>query len=260
MSVASFATEAELCAVFIEAATKDGTWKAYPETAGFDILLVRNDSVQIGIEAKLTLNAKVLAQILPDHISYSYAATGPDYRAVLVPDGKDGALRSVCAALGITVITCRHGTLEHWWSRFQPYLPHGRYETSDWHEWAPMSRCELPDYVPDVSAGVAAPVALSLWKVRAIKLAIILEERPVTRADFKALGLSPSRWTDPWTGWLRKTDQGYVAGPHMPDFRAQHPRNYEEIKADKDQWMPKAVPLPVQLPLQPASLPLGQGE
>ncbi|PVE25408.1 hypothetical protein DC522_05800 [Microvirga sp. KLBC 81] len=242
---AQFEKEADLCSAFIEAATKGGTWKAYPETAGFDILLVRNDGVQIGVEAKLALNAKVLAQILPGHINYSYASTGPDYRAVLVPAGKDGALRSVCAALGITVITCRHEQPgDRWYRIYGPELPNTRYvDSSDWHEWAPMKRCDVPDYVPDVSAGVASPVSLSAWKVKAIKLAIILEERPVTRADFKALQLSPTRWTDPYTGWLRKTDEGYVPGPHMPDFKAQHPRNYEEIKADRDRWMPGAIPM-----------------
>ncbi|WP_201829606.1 hypothetical protein [Microvirga zambiensis] len=246
MSKPQFEKEADLCAAFIEAATKDGTWKAYPETAGFDILLVRDDGVQIGIEAKLALNAKVLSQILPGHVSYSYAATGPDYRAVLVPAGKDGALSSVCAALGITVITCRGDDPgNRWYRNYGPELPSTRdVDARDWHEWAPMKRCEVPAYVPDVAAGVASPVSLSVWKVKAIKLAIILEERPVTRADFKALQISPTRWTDPYTGWLKKTDHGYVAGAYLPDFMAQHPRNYEEIKADRDRWMPPAAPMP----------------
>ena len=107
----------------------------------------------------------------------------------------------------------------------------------------PQTRCVLPDYVPDVVAGASAPVALTAWKVNAIKLAILLETRPVTRSDFQALGLSPSRWTDPWTGWLQKTPRGYVRGERMPDFQKQHPRNWEEIKADGAKWMPKHHPL-----------------
>jgi hypothetical protein len=30
----------------------------------------------------------------------------------------------------------------------------------------------------------------------------------------------------------------YVAGPRLPDFKAQHPRVYAEIEADAAKWMP----------------------
>src|SRR3990172_5352454 len=77
-------TEADLCAAFIASATKGKVWTAYPETAGFDILLSRvADNTQIGIQAKLRLNAKGLCQILPH--DYTFGISGPDYRAVLVP-------------------------------------------------------------------------------------------------------------------------------------------------------------------------------
>lgn len=36
-----FASEADLCAAFIDAATKGGKWRAYQETRGFDIVLAR---------------------------------------------------------------------------------------------------------------------------------------------------------------------------------------------------------------------------
>ncbi len=80
---------------------------------------------------------------------------------------------------------------------------------------------------------------------------IVLEERPVTRADFKHLGLSPSRWTDPFTGWLKPTDAGYVRGPGIPDFAAHHPLNYAQIKADRAKWMP-----PVPAKQRQGTLPL----
>lgn len=244
-----FRTEADLCAAFIAAATKDGKWRAYAETAGFDILLVRvSDGAQIGIEAKLALNVKVLSQALPRHLEWDAGMTGPDFRAVLVPDG--GAqigLRKICGALGIVVIEIKPLAKEPGRSvacpAFGPVLPVAPGHVWDrelWHDWVPVHRCDVPRYVPDVTAGVPSPVALTQWKVRAIKLAILLEDRPVTRADFKALGLSPSRWTDPYSGWLRKADGGYVPGKNMPDLRAQHPRNYEEIKADRAKWAPPA--------------------
>jgi hypothetical protein len=236
---AVFATEAELCAAFIEAVEKERGWIAYPETAGFDILLSRvSDGVQVGIEAKLALNVKVLSQALPDGLTWNYGETGPDFRAVLVPAGGTAGLTRICGALGITVIAFRRH--KHWQSLS---LPSDRYSDEYWHQWSPTKRCPLPGYIPDVMAGASAPLALTDWKIRAIKLAILLELRPVTRADFKALALSPSRWTDPYTGWLLATPQGYVRGSQMPDFKAQHPRNYGEIEADFDKWAPKHSPV-----------------
>ncbi|KAG0748260.1 hypothetical protein G6F24_015420 [Rhizopus arrhizus] len=65
--------------------TASGGWEVYPETAGFDILAVwKATGHQLGVEAKLQLNAKVADQILPAHWS-SGSGEGPDFRAVLVP-------------------------------------------------------------------------------------------------------------------------------------------------------------------------------
>lgn len=241
-----YAREADLCADFISAVEKKGDWICYPETAGFDILLRRKiDDAQIGIEAKLKLNAKVIAQALPQYLAWSCAITGPDYRAVLVPSYAVSDLGPVCKALGITVLRVRREFLaDRWNSPIWPPLPVpgeiGYSPSLDWHEWCPLERCKLPDYIPDVRAGESAPLQLSAWKIQAIKLAVLLDERPVTRADFKALRLSPARWTDPYTGWLIKGDGGYVRGRGMPDFRTQHPRNYAEIEADKPNWAPPA--------------------
>lgn len=249
-SKASFGSEAELCAAFIGEATQKGAWHAYAETAGFDILMVRvRDGIQIGIEAKLTLNAKVILQGLPKEDGYfNFGEVGPHYRAILVPVESGGIADQVCERLGLTVIR-QHPLDVRFWPKFRPQLPDpaSEYHNIHWQEWLPQKPCEVPDYLPDVSAGASAPVALTLWKIAAIKLAVLLEERPVTRADFKALKLSPTRWTDRYTGWLNATSEGYVKGSRMPDFKAQHPRNYEEIRADRAKGAPKAVP--IQLPL-----------
>lgn len=242
-----FKSEASLCAAFIEAACKDGKWVAYPETQGWDILLVRKaDGVQIGIQAKMALNSKVVAQALP--VWMREGSTGPDYRAVLVPAGANTELALACDLVGLTVIIQRKPDTK-FSSPFHPALPtpgdDGYWYTRHWHPWAPNKRLKLPEYVPDVAAGVAAPQTLSPWKISAIKLQIILEERPVTRADFKALSMSPTRWLDRHYGWLDQTPQGWVRGERMPDFSAQHPRNYVEIKADREKWMPAPKPLAV---------------
>ncbi|MBI1213834.1 MAG: hypothetical protein GC190_20425 [Alphaproteobacteria bacterium] len=81
---------------------------------------------------------------------------------------------------------------------------------------------------------------LTFWKINAIKIAIVLERRGfVTRADFKHIGIDPRRWI---TDWLKVSpnNTGFVANEHMPNFKAQHPRNYDQIAADWDKWKPAA--------------------
>ena len=43
---------------------REAKWTSYPETEGWDLLLVREDGLQLGIEAKLALNLEVLVQAL----------------------------------------------------------------------------------------------------------------------------------------------------------------------------------------------------
>lgn len=231
---AKFALESDLCAAFIaDLARQEPRWVAYAETAGWDILLAHQDGTQIGIEAKLKLNAKVVSQALK---RWAYWDTGPDFRAVLVPAGDAGDMGTICDHVGIHVI--HQAPLEGRWGTRYLSLPSGSYWGHSWHPWHPMKRHALPDYVPDVTAGSAAPQTLSHWKIAAIKVQIILETRKVQRADIKALALSPSRWFDKFSGFLTPADGGYVASSYMPDFAKAHPTNYAQIKADAPKWMP----------------------
>jgi len=178
-----FTSEADLVAAFCDsidpskwARNQDAApkWTAYHETAGWDLLLVHNETgEQIGIEAKLTLNAKVLEQALPSR----WDVEGPDHRAVLVPsDGLQHHLTRIAHHLGIVVLVChsyRPGSRSGptWAHSFRPYLPQDGW-SEDWPNWCPPQRCKLPDYVPDVTGGHAAPIKLSEWKIKAIKLLI----------------------------------------------------------------------------------------
>lgn len=243
-----FEREHHLCAAFIEALPE--AWTAYPETAGFDILLVHRDGYQVGVEAKLRLNAKVVEQSLPSwHADYGYREeSGPDFRAVLVPKGCVGGLSAVCSALGITVISCSHPSERSGYGirdEFRPRLPEQNpkwnWDDKHWHDWCPLKRCRVPEYVPDVVAGASAPATLSVWKVGAIKLTVLLERRGyLTREDFKRFDVSMSRWTAPWSGWLSKGGARgrWIKGPALPDFRTQHPVNFAEIEADFPKWNP----------------------
>lgn len=235
MSKTIFEKEADLCAEFISGLPNE--WIAYPETGGFDILLVRKeDGFQIGVEAKLRLNAKVITQVAESVSSYSTTSSGTDCRAVLIPYGVSIDLARICRLLNITIITVRK---QEWNGQFVSYpnLPRLDNEWShrDWIELAPYSRIELPEWVPDVIAGDKAPVTLTPWKIAAIKIAITLRNRGfVTRKDFKHFDISMSRWTQ--TGWITSGNKGEWIAGNMPDFRTQHPVNYPQIEADYEKW------------------------
>lgn len=242
---AVYAKESDLCADFVKHLPEG--WTAYPETAGFDLLLVRaEDGAQIGVEAKLTLNAKVIDQIME---SYEPCRAGPDFRAVLVPYGVGGSLIAVCEYVGITVIAMKDDALSntYWgrYERFSPRLPEindgYNYWYDKWFERAPDKRCTLPEYVPDVAAGASAPSTLSEWKIRAIKIAILVERRGyVCRSDFKHISIDHRIWVQPGARWLNPgpVRGAWVRGDFFPNFRAQHPINYEQIAADYEKWKP----------------------
>jgi hypothetical protein len=78
-----YATEAAMIACWLQQlkASSDGKrWTVYPETAGWDVLLVHDKGYQLGIEAKLALNPHVVAQSLEDTSNW-YRVNGPERRA-----------------------------------------------------------------------------------------------------------------------------------------------------------------------------------
>lgn len=254
-----FASEAELVEAFcteiarlndLPPARRNGpAWVVYHETAGWDLLLVDPDTgVQVGLEAKLTVNAKVIAQALPD--AEIFDSTGPDYRGILVPSsGLQLDMRKIAGHLGLTIVSvCRHSYSP---GRFELRLNPGHlpdescrsvygWGLRDWFSWLPSERCGLPDYLPDVRGGKAAPVMLTEWKIKAIKLLIILERRGfVTRTDMRHLSISPTRWTAAFHGFLEPGEGGYVRGKRTPDLKRQHPDNWVQIEADFEKWVPK---------------------
>lgn len=244
---AEFASEADLCATFIKQLPTG--WTAYAETAGFDILLVRAiDGAQIGIEAKLTLNPKVVLQAAESRSAGYCRQQGPDFRAVLVPWGKAASeLSAICRMLGVTIIQMktkevyqaeRYGLKR----KFSPDLPkiNDSYWLEDWFDCAPWSRCTLPEYVPDVAAGKPSPTQLSEWKIRAIKIGILLERTGfVTKADFAQISINYRRFLD--MGWIAPSGERgkYIAGKYSLRLREQHPTVVPLIEADFDKWCPK---------------------
>lgn len=247
----TFDTEADLCAAFIEwvkspidhrryRREEPLHWTVYPETAGWDILLVGADGTQIGIEAKLRFNMKVLQQCLPDTWG-DWHDCGPDYRAVLVPQW-DSDVARVCNALGLALL----GHTGAGWGRndFRPGLLENECG-GGWHYWSPREREKLPDYVPDVPAGAPAPLRLTEWKVAALRITATLELRGfVTREDFRQYGIDSRRWTGPG-GWLLPTEKRgqYTRSPAL-DFDKQHPDVYAKVLLEvreKLEGVPKQV-------------------
>lgn len=241
-----FKTEVDLCAAFIAAVPK--LWVPYAETAGWDILLVNKSSGrQIGVQAKLKMNANVIAQAIegawPDD-------RGPDFRAILVPATARNALCNVAAYCAVTVIGMQEPAPKHVMRPdFSPGLPRDDDPSvlgfsPDWFEMLPVKRCDVPEFVPDVAAGSSAPVQLTKWKIAAIKLGVLLDQTGyLTRNDFKVHRVDIRRWIS-GTGWLIAGPNGFVAGPRFPAFREQHPRVWDEVVADPKKWR-RAEPLMV---------------
>ena len=221
-----FRTEAELCSVFTGFVKTLQGWVAYAETAGWDILLAHADGTQIGIQAKLKLNLRVLEQTIEE--SRGRGATGPDFRAVLVP-GTEGS-SVLIDALGINLIKSRRrydGRFE-----FEPgLLPNCYGDWQEWHYANPEKRHELPEFVPDVAAGVPGPSQLTKWKIAALRIVAVLEVRGyVTRADFRRYGVNHCRWVP--SGWLKLDELGrYTKGPNL-NFAEKHPVMYPQILAE----------------------------
>lgn len=223
-----YKTETELCADFAGWAVKAG-WTPYPETAEWDLLLVHADGTQIGVQAKLTFNMKLLLQAVP---STWASDEGPDFRAVLIP-AEDGAANILCGALGLGVFAPNRHSHN---ASFSPdvlgnFNPH---HWQGWHFWNPLKRCRLPEYVPDVAAGASGPVQLTRWKVAALRIAAVLElDGAVTRADFKRYGIDHRRWTDPG-GWLTAAGEPgkWKWKDDKPAFGPDHPVVYPQVLAE----------------------------
>lgn len=231
----AFVSEAALCDVLAAAVRANG-WRWYPETSGWDALIVLPDGVQVGVEAKRIPNVKVLVQALPDLTPRGWPARkvlaseqpGPDVRAVLVPDC-DAVFRSLAEHLGLLVLrgSVLRGDVKVWFNydgtrgsgtfggetylarvvEDAPRFPHSR------REW-------VPPFEPEGSAGVPSPSSVTPWRISAAKLcAEIRAGLTPTAKELEARGMSVSRWRT----WLDPVEgtrpRRYVLrdGTYLPD-------------------------------------------
>ena len=163
--------ESELCEELMARARREG-WLVYPETAGFDLLLVATGDTlavvkadrfarrrnghrldgdvapgdMIGVEAKLAANVEVLAQAV-DRGFANRTRTGPDFRVADVPRASR-SFRDLASILHVGVWTLKDARRVTRWA--SPLAPHPR-------RWYPHKRPTLPPVVPTGPAGAPSP-------------------------------------------------------------------------------------------------------
>jgi len=235
----SFEKESDLCALFIQQFNELEGWRCYPEAAGFDVLVVHEDGRQIGVQAKLILNAKVADQILPNAGDDFFGRPGPDYRLVVVGRITDASagIAKMLARNGVSVIHPRTQgagyTFDSFYSILEANNHDPMYGNQYLFDWNPAERCRVPALATGLPAGVPAPVQLTPWKEAALKvIALLRRQGSVTAKQIAAFGIASNSWTHPAgdkSAWLAK---GQVSGQwveteHLPAFDQQHPEMYE---------------------------------
>lgn len=235
-------TEAELCALFIREFNELEGWTCYPEAAGFDILAVHADGRQIGVQAKLQLNAKVADQILPTDREDYYGAAGPDHRLVIVSKITEASagIARMLDMLGVKVLCPRHikskagngYTFESFKDLRGARTKKSVLNQPSLFDWNPAKRCTVPAIAEDTPAGVPCPIRLTPWKESAIKVMAKLRKQGfISTKEIAAHGISTTRWTRPRgrkPAWLVKGSvRGqWVETPHLPALDQQHPALY----------------------------------
>lgn len=237
---AFFKTEADLCTLFIREFNELDGWTCYPEAGGFDVLVVHDDGRQIGVEAKLVLNAKVADQILPALSDDYHAAPGPDYRLVIVGKISDAnaGIAKMLAMMGVLVLSpYTHSTPADYTFGLEHVLLEARNSVASYtsrylFDWNPAERCPVPMVVSGLPAGVPAPRRLTPWKEAALRVVALLRRQgSITSKQIADHGISVGYWTQSYgekKAWLVK---GLVRGQwleteHMPPFDKQHPEAY----------------------------------
>lgn len=224
-----FKTEADLCAAFIAWATKQRA-RCFAEWAGWDILVAFEDGYQLGVQAKLRLNAEVIEQASPNVYGYHDDFQAPDFRAVLVPQRLNRTWHAIAERLGLVVFEA--GV----YSGFNPQLTR-----RGWLDWNPAKRHDLPPVATDSVAGSPCPVTLTDWKLCALDVLAEMEVRgTITTKRMRELGVHPGRWT---TGcWLMPAETRglWVRGERCPKFDEQHPTAYAAALAKARRGEPPA--------------------
>jgi len=182
-------SEADLCDAFAKVARENG-FKVYPEVDTWDLVLVDSSGIQMGIQAKLRANLDVLHQAIRGRSK----SVGPHYRGVLVKKPSK-AFYAVAINLSIRVFT-----LKDCFSRRNRIVRRDiRYPIGTHYLFEHEKPLWLPPVIPDRRGGVPGPKQLTKWRVKAIELCMVLENRGyLTSRDFEYQGINPQLWVNKW--------------------------------------------------------------
>lgn len=216
--------ESDVCDAFAVIAQRHG-WTVYPETGGWDLLLVNGD--QIGVQAKVRANLAVIQQALPG--PYAMTAVGPHFRAILTADGME--LDPICRPLRLL----RFSLL--FMDRREP-MEFGTNMLTDAtarepYRWQTVRPVALPCVVPMHSGGCPSPLVLSRWKIGALRVLARCQLRGwVTTADGQDCNHDMGYMIR--TGMLVRIGMDgrrikYQVGEHRKRPDRQHPQEFAQI-------------------------------
>ncbi len=209
-----YTSEADLCADFIAWAERNGG-RCFSEWAGWDIVVVLDDGLQIGVQAKLRLSDYVMIQAVPGLWEGDSADSGPDIRAILVPTAPPDRA-AIAARLGLLVFDA------------ETFDGRGFHIDGRQFDWSPAKRLKLPETATDSVAGTPSPITLTPWKRSALEVLAELEVRgTITAKRMREFGVNPSRWMT--CRWLVQADERghWKRGEKCPAFDKQHPSAYQ---------------------------------
>jgi len=190
-------TESELCQQFRDMIEKVSGWDVFPETSGWDLLLVGPGGVQVGIQAKLRASIVVLSQTIHGERWPGSRLSGPDYRMILVPKCS-AEFEDVARELHIQVLEFE--TFNEDIASFE--LQHlSDYTNGTWYCWEHKKQCWTPPITVNVPAGVPSPRSVTPWKINAVKLCMRLRDNGyITSRDFQEFNIA---FTEFWRHKLR---------------------------------------------------------
>lgn len=184
-----YETEAQMCDD-ITAHARQAGFVVYPETGGWDLVLVRH-GIQIGVQAKLKFTHHLVAQALdglPMRERGRRLMKGPHYRAVACCTQKSIRYDAycICRACHLLFLDLNHHP-SSWILTYMNGRPYPSYRRRiDWryYRWRPQKLLWLPPSVPDLPAGVPSPSTVGPWQIAACRLEKLCALRGhVTRSD-----------------------------------------------------------------------------
>lgn len=170
-------SEKLLCEKFMEYAKSMG-YKVFPELDGWDIVVQHPNGIVIGIQAKLRLNPRVVAQVLE-------RKDDVDFRSVLVNGNKqDRNLLSICYHAKIVVLHYNFDADVFTLELNRDNIFHYRHRPS-----VEINLDDLGGYVAE--AGIASPRTFSKRKILLVKLEMIADTKDglVSYYDAQKMGL-----------------------------------------------------------------------